>query len=373
MKYVFGFILLFHGIIHLIGFVKAFRLAEIDQLTQSISKPIGVLWLVVSILFIISALLFLFKKEWWFLFAIVSVVLSQILIMMYWTDAKFGTVVNLIILLVGISAFGNHQFNYMVQKESSELLKNIKVEEAHVISEKDIFQLPEIVQKWMRNSGVIGKERIVSVRLKQEGEMKTKPENKWMPFRAEQYFDVDNSAFVWATEVDFLPMVKMSGRDKFTRGKGEMLIKLAALIPVVDEGNNEKINTAAMIRYMAEMVWFPSAALNADIKWKPIGVNSVQATFTCYGKMVSGIFKFSDNGEMQSFEAKRYYGAGKDATLETWLVKAETYKEFNFNGFKIPNKCSVTWKLKEGDFNWLNLEITDLEYNTNELYAYNNL
>ncbi|GAA4941166.1 hypothetical protein GCM10023314_12670 [Algibacter agarivorans] len=35
-----------------------------------------------------------------------------------------------------------------------------------------------------------------------------------------------------------------------------------------------------------------------------------------------------------------------------------------FNGYKIPYKYEVSWQLKEGDFNWLNLEITDLEYNT---------
>ena len=96
------------------------------------------------------------------------------------------------------------------------------------------------------------------------------------------------------------------------------------------------------------------------------GMDSV-STFILNEKAVLGIFKFSDNGDFKSFEAERHFGTGKDATLETWLVKAKTYK--NFNDFKIPNKCSVTWKLKEGDFNWLNLEIIDLEFNS--LKAYN--
>ena len=367
MKFVFGFILLLHALVHLMGFAKAFQLANINQLTQSIPKPIGMLWLFTALLFVVTLILFLLKKEWWFIIAIVAVIVSQILIILYWQDAKFATIANVIILMVSISAYGNYQFNKMVQTESKQILQNIQVENLPKISKEDINHLPEIVQKWLQNSGVVGKERIVSVRLKQKGEIKTKPKGKWMPFTATQYFNVENPAFIWTTKVDAMPIIKMVGRDKLYNGKGEMLIKLASLIPVANEGNNEKIKASTMVRYMAEMVWFPSTALNDYIKWEPIDANSVQATFILNEKSVLGIFKFSDNGDFKSFEAERHFGTGKDATLETWLVKAKTYK--NFNDFKIPNKCSVTWKLKEGDFNWLNLEIIDLEFNS--LKAYN--
>ncbi|MEX1382639.1 DUF6544 family protein [Lutibacter sp.] len=47
---------------------------------------------------------------------------------------------------------------------------------------------------------------------------------------------------------------------------------------------------------------------------------------------------------------------------KTWFVTTQEYKKFD--GFKIPTKCSVFWKLKEGDFNWLDFEIFDVKYNT---------
>ena len=366
MRILFIVILFVHGLIHFMGCVKAFDFGNMAQFTKEISKPVGLLWLLTGLLFLISGILYLMKKETWPILAIIAVVVSQILIFMVWKDAKFGTIANVIILLVGIVGFGHYQFHKMVRGESKQLLQNIQVENLPIISKKAIDHLPEIVQKWMRNSGVIGKEKIVSVRLEQKGEMKTKPEGKWMPFTAEQYFDVENSAFAWTTEVDFMPMVNMVGRDKLIDGKGEMLIKLANVIPVVDEGNNEKINSGAMLRYMAEMVWFPSAALNDYIKWEAIDANAAKATFTLNGKSVSGIYTFSDEENFKSFEADRYYGGKKDSKLEKWKIIASDYKEFN--GIKIPNKCSVTWKLKEGDFNWLNLEITELEYNTTEQY-----
>ena len=38
-------VLIIHGLIHLLGFAKAFRFAELPQLTQPISPLVGVLWL----------------------------------------------------------------------------------------------------------------------------------------------------------------------------------------------------------------------------------------------------------------------------------------------------------------------------------------
>jgi hypothetical protein len=61
LRLLFALVLLFHGLIHLMGFAKAFKLAEVPQLTGSFSKTSGTLWLVVALLFAASVL-FLF---WW--------------------------------------------------------------------------------------------------------------------------------------------------------------------------------------------------------------------------------------------------------------------------------------------------------------------
>ncbi|WP_273568563.1 DUF6920 family protein [Maribacter halichondriae] len=366
MRIVFIILLLLHAFIHLMGFFKAFELLKIEQLSQSISRPIGLLWLFTAILFICSALAYLLKKDIWFLMAITAVVLSQILIVLFWKDAKFGTLANLIILLVGITAYGHFKFKNKVKTEASELLESALLENPSFITKKDIEHLPRIVQKWMEHSRALGKPRTTSVRLRQKGEMKTKPDGNWMPFSAEQYFNTRNPSFVWITKVDAMPLIYMDGRDKLKKGQGEMLIKLLSWFPVVDEGKNEKINSGSMQRYLAEMCWFPSAATENYVSWETIGKHSAKAIMTIDGKQVSGIFTFSEEGDFVSFETQRYFGGGEAAKLEIWFIEAKDYKVFN--GIKIPHKCKVTWKLKEGDFNWLNLEITDLEYNHTELW-----
>ena len=91
MKFLLLILIVFHGLIHLLGFAKAFHLAAVTQLAQPISKANGALWLVAALLFVLAALLWWFKNDTWWLFAAVATLVSQYLIFTSWQDAKFGT------------------------------------------------------------------------------------------------------------------------------------------------------------------------------------------------------------------------------------------------------------------------------------------
>ena len=91
-------ILIFHAIIHLLGFVKAFNYAEIEELKLPISKRLGRVWFLVFVLFIIAATQYMFNKEYWWLTTVVATIFSQAIIISSWQDAKFGTVINIIII-----------------------------------------------------------------------------------------------------------------------------------------------------------------------------------------------------------------------------------------------------------------------------------
>ena len=366
-KYFFTFIILIHGLIHLIGFAKAFQFGSIEQLTKEISRPVGLLWLLVMVLFIFTLIAFMMNNTLWPTVAFVAVLLSQILIILVWKDAKFGTIANILILLVALPTYANFQFATMAQRESITLLSGVQ-RKSTVVKPEEISHLPSIIQTWLNKSGTVGKEKAYSARIQQSGRMRTTPDGKWMDFTAQQYYAFEHPGFVWTTRVNMMPLVYMDGRDKFESGKGHMLIKLLSLIPVVHEEENEKINTGTMLRYLGELCWFPSAALSPYITWKEIDSTSVSATMTFENTRVTGNFRFTQAGDMVSFEAERYYGGGEDARLEKWCVVIDDYK--TFDGIRVPYKSSVVWKLKEDDFTWLTLEITHLEVNQAELYKH---
>lgn len=267
----------------------------------------------------------------------------------------------ILILLIAIFAIGQYRFSLMVENEKEILQSHFSPIMDQFITNEGISHLPPVVQKWMHTSGALNKPETTSLRLTQTGRMKTKPDGKWMEFSANQYFDVKHPAFLWTTRVNMMPLIHLSGRDKLINGKGEMMIKLLSLIKVVDEGSDEKINSGALLRFLAEMVWFPAAACNDYLEWQEIGPLTTKATLTTDGKRVSGVFRFNETGDFHSFEAERYYGGGPDATQNPWLIEATGYK--NIHGYRIPHKAKVTWKLPEGDFMWLELEITAMKYN----------
>lgn len=358
-RVIFLFILLVHGLIHLMGFVKAFKFAEIPQLTQPISKTTGLLWLLSAVLFITATVLLLLKKDVWWMLALPAVVLSQVLIMMSWQDAKFGTIANVIALVGMVLGWAAWDFNQMVEKELDAFRANMQVAST-IISEDQIQSLPPIVQTWLRQSKVIGKEQIQTVYLHQKGAMRTTPEGKWMPVDARQYFTTEPPGFIWLADVTMMPGLHLAGRDKYQDGNGHMLIKALSLVPVADAKGAET-DQGTMLRYLAEIIWFPSAALSDYITWEQLDATSAKATMTYNGVTASGVFTFNKAGDMVSFEADRFYNRKEGATLERWHIENAAYKDWS--GIRIPVKSEVTWKLKEGDFTWYQLEITDIAYN----------
>jgi hypothetical protein len=228
-----------------------------------------------------------------------------------------------------------------------------------IVQEADLDGLPDIVQKYMRRSGVIGKPWVHTVKLGQRGRIRMGPSKPWMNLLAEQHYFTDPPGFVWDARVKKGPILSFSGRDKLFEGEGNMLIK-AACFRVVDE-KGEKLDQGSMMRYLSEMIWFPSAMLGSYIKWEGISENAAKATLTYGKKSVSGKFIFSKEGDVIDFQALRYKDTGKKGSLIPWHTPAIEYGEMG--GYRIPVKASAAWTLDDTDFTYIEVEITSLAYN----------
>lgn len=100
MQIAIALLMVFHGFIHLLGFLKAFQIAEMEELKQPVTKQRGIFWLTAFILFLITAILYITQLWFWMIFAIISALLSQSLIITAWDDAKFGTIPNIFLILL---------------------------------------------------------------------------------------------------------------------------------------------------------------------------------------------------------------------------------------------------------------------------------
>jgi hypothetical protein len=105
IKWILALIMIIHGLIHTMGGLQElgggkFRgLAGMSlvELPVPVRKFLGAMWLVVVAMFLITAVALVTGQPWWKELAIASVVVSQILIIVWWPYDKYGTLVNLLI------------------------------------------------------------------------------------------------------------------------------------------------------------------------------------------------------------------------------------------------------------------------------------
>ena len=363
MKWIVFVVAVLHGLIHLLGFVKGFQLAEVHNLQSQISKTTGLFWLLAFILFGFAGGLFLLNKSLWMYLAGAALIISTIVIIQQWHDAKFGMIPNIIILFALLFSFTGCAFNNKITKETQSIMASARNTHSKVITNEDLGELPEAVKKWLNNVGVIGKPIPNTVYLRQNFKMKLKPEQKnWHEAMAEQYFTIENPAFIWTVKLNMSPFIQIRGRDKFVDGKGEMQMKMNSIINLGKE-TGEKMDEGTLQRYLGEMSWFPSAVIMPYVTWEEVDSLTAKATMSYQGTTGSGTFYFNEQGDFTKFSTMRYMGNDSNAQRYEWVITVDDYAEFE--GVKIPSKCRATWKLDEGDWTWCIIEILDLSYHNN--------
>ncbi len=125
------------------------------------------------------------------------------------------------------------------------------------VTEAMLESLPPPVQPYLSYTGVVGRPIARTVHLAQSGRMRLGPGQPWLSLRAKQYHSVQPPGFVWDGAVRAGPVAIGRARDMYVDGKGSMLVKALSLFGVVD-AQGEEIDQGAMMRYLSEMVWFPT-------------------------------------------------------------------------------------------------------------------
>jgi len=100
-------VMVLHGLIHLIGGLNGTGLASTPGLSGHTlialsgfwRTLLGVLWFVAVALFLASSASLAMRQAWWKSVAIAAVLVSQALIVLWWPDAKWGTVANLVVVI----------------------------------------------------------------------------------------------------------------------------------------------------------------------------------------------------------------------------------------------------------------------------------
>ena len=251
--------------------------------------------------------------------------------------------------------WGRTTFSRLIQSDVESLLAGSSAGEARFINEAMLDGLPEPVQRYLRYTGVVGRPFVRRVRLRQNGRMLLASRTPWIPLKAEQWYSVRPPGFVWyaTLHLGLVPIVR--ARDMYRNGEGRMLIKAASLVTVADAKGKE-FDQGEMVRYLSEMIWFPSAFLEDNVSFEAVDARSARVILTDGGRTATGTLFFDADGRLTEFVARRYSGSG----LDTWSVPITAYGEFE--GLKLPVRGKAMWKLATGDQEYIDVTITALHY-----------
>jgi hypothetical protein len=229
-----------------------------------------------------------------------------------------------------------------------------------LVTAEMLKNLPEPVQRYMHYTGVVGKPWIDTVHLKQSGSFRRGVDQPWMPMTAEQFYTTDPPGFVWKARFKVAGLPLLRARDTYKDGHGRMFARLAGLIKVFDV-RGEKLDQGTMLRYLSEMIWFPTAFLGKNITWQEVDEHSAEVTFSDRGRSVSAHMFFDDEGRFTDFTAMRYREVDGDFSLDPWSTPITGYG--TLAGLNLPVRGQAVWKLPSGDLPYAQLEITSVEYN----------
>lgn len=355
-------LLIVHGLIHLLGVAKALRPASLTQLTLPIAPGWGVAWGIAAALLLAAGVLRLVDSAVWWAPGLAGVVLSQIVVVAFWADAKAGTALNVVLLVAVAVGFGAWRFAGRAQDARAQLAATAPTAARAVVTADDLAALPAPARRWLEAAGVVGRPRAGVVRLTQRGEMQTAPDAAWLPFRAEQTFVAPTPGFVWVVEVRGPAGLPLRGVDRYLDGRGGMRIEVAGLVPIVDAAG-PTIDQGTLVRFLAETIWFPSAALEPYLRWEAMDEHAVRARIVVGGVEAEGVFHIDDAGDPVRFEARRY----RDDVLEDWIVENDPAGFATLDGVRVPTRSTITWRAADGKtWTWLRLEVERVERSSSE-------
>lgn len=194
---------------------------------------------------------------------------------------------------------------------------------------------------------MLSKEPIRTIRLKQQGVMRTQPGQKWLPLVAEQYFTTTPPAFLWKATARLFPFGWIEATDRFSDGHGNMRIQLLSVIPM-GNARGPEMDRSEMQRYLAETIWFPTAWLTSAIEWQAIDAHSVKATMSVSGATASVVLHVNEQGQVTQLTADRYKEEHGHYLLAPWSGQCDEYQ--GVEGIYIPTRITITWHLASGDF-----------------------
>ena len=195
---------------------------------------------------------------------------------------------------------------------------------------REIEGLPAPVQRYFRAVLKDGQPLIAAATFEFAGtiNMSATGGEDWKSFTSWQRAVVHRPGFLWNGRVAMLPGFSALVHDSYIAGTGTLHASMLGLFEVADVQGDGEIARGEMMRYFAEVPWYPTALLpSQSVRWDVVDDRSANATLVDGSISLTLLFRFDDAGLITSVHADaRGFGVGKDMVMLPWDCSVANYQ-----------------------------------------------
>jgi hypothetical protein len=289
--------------------------------------------------------------------------LSQLVIVGSWGDARWGTLANLVVLvpvLVAALAHAPWSFRAQFQRDVAAALAADQAEPAPV-TEADLAHLPPIVAQYLRFAGVVGQPRVRNYHLELRGALRDGPDDPWMPVAVEQQSVVAPAERLFLVDAQRLGL-PVSAYHRYVGPEASFAVSVASLFTVVDARGPEMDRSETVTLFNDMCLLAPATLIDPRISWEQLGPLSVRARFTNAGHTITATLSFAPSGALTNFvsDDRSRTIDGKQFERVRWSTPVTGWRLVD--GHRLPD-AEAHWQLPTGEFAYGRLELLDVEYN----------
>lgn len=188
---------------------------------------------------------------------------------------------------------------------------------------------------------------------------------QWQPFRASHTVTINPAGFRWTAGIRASAGVDAQVVDYYAHQTGGLEAHLLGAFKMMSVQDTTAVNSGELMRYLAEMPWYPTAFLGTNMRWhsdpdtsdsdtsdsenRDSESRADRATATLSDGDVTATITFfvTDAGEIDRIEGKRYKGTDEDAQLEQWRGRFWDYQLID--GVRVPIQGEVMWVVGDSE------------------------
>jgi len=185
---------------------------------------------------------------------------------------------------------------------------------------------------------------------------------QWKPFTSSQRIVTRRPGFLWEGRIRMMPGLTVRVHDAYVNGEGILHPTLFGLVSLANLGGTPEMARGEVMRFLAEAASYPTALLPSQgVQWAAINASSANATLQDGETVVTLLFRFGQDGVIESIRADARGRTVAGAVIPTpWEGRWRNYQARE--GMRIPLEGEVAWILPKGPRPYWRARIIMLRY-----------